>query len=497
MTSNININSNSNSNSNSSIYNDTSSILYNYAITRTLFDSKNKNAIENEITKLLLLQFDLIVANSSNNPAITAKDNLDNVIRIFFKDVINEQGQVGVPLVKINGSYQPVKTLGQLKDVILKYNFREKMSILRNFASKTNDCFMYSILIEYYENRESGQTGQTNAFKTKYPMLNTTFLDESILLIENILGFDIIETANCYQDLRGSGTLITSGCTEKKRFYREIQSDYIANKTQSPITLCWLWHPLVYGVPYQDVVKLPADNYVKKLSTSYTGNNTTLIPNCMSDIYSKYPLFPPLSEREQMYIKDKGGNVLVDGLYQRPPWTPPICYMKPIEPYSFSVNLQKRYKKYSVSNLSGHVMIFLIMAKYFKNPVDNQPINMNMIVLASILFMVPYNHSIHEIFQAAKMMGVNTNYSIKNTDLDNINMLLSATNLTPIVLPNQASWVSPQKRNTFEGTYTKGGKSRMQKQTRRIKKSKQSKQSKQSKKTKKTKGLRRSKNKRM
>ena len=44
-------------------------------------------------------------------------------------------------------------TLSELKDVILKYNFREKMSILRNFASKTNDCFMYSILIEYYENR--------------------------------------------------------------------------------------------------------------------------------------------------------------------------------------------------------------------------------------------------------------------------------------------------------------------------------------------------------
>jgi hypothetical protein len=309
---------------------------------------------------------------------------------------------------------------------------------------------MYSILIEYYENR---QRGQIDVFIKKYPMLNISFLDESILLIENILGFDIIETANCYQDIRGSGNPITSGCTENKRLYREIQEDYTANKSQSPITLCWLWHPLVYGVPYQDVVKLPADNAVKKLSTSYTGNNREVIPNCMSDIYSKYPLFPPLSQREQNYIKSKGGNFLVDRLYQRPPWTPPICYMKPIEPYSFSVNLQKRYKKYSVSNLSGHVMIFLIMAKYFKNPLDNQPINMNMIVLASILFMVPYNHSIHEIFQAAKMMGVNTNYSIKNTDLDNINMLLSATNLTPIVLPTQASWISTQRQRSS----SKGG----------------------------------------
>ena len=220
MTSNINSNNSNNSNNsiNNSIYNDTSSVLYNYAIARTLFDGKNKSVIENEVTKLIYLQFDLIVANSINNPSISAKDNLDNVINIFFKDVINEQGQLGVPLVKLNGSYQPIQTLGELKDVILKYNFREKMSILRNFASKTNDCFMYSILIEYYENR---QIGQSDAFITKYPMLNTTFLDESILLIENILGFDIIETANCYQDLRGSGTAITSGCTENKRLYRD------------------------------------------------------------------------------------------------------------------------------------------------------------------------------------------------------------------------------------------------------------------------------------
>jgi hypothetical protein len=207
----------------------------------------------------------------------------------------------------------------------------------------------------------------------------------------------------------------------------------------------------------------------------------------MSDIYSKYPLFPPLSQREQKYITGKGRRVLVDGLYQRPPWTPPICYMKPIEPYSFSVNLQKRYNKYSVSNLSGHVMIFLIMAKYFKNPTDNTNINMNLIVLASILFMVPYNHSIHEIFQAAKMMGVNTNYSIKKTDLENINTLLSATNLKPIVLPTQASWTIAQKRSEFKGKYPNGGKYQNRKKTKRSKKSKKTKRYKRSKNTRRTK----------
>jgi hypothetical protein len=138
--------------------------------------------------------------------------------------------------------------------------------------------------------------------------------------------------------------------------------------------------------------------------------------------------------------------------------------MKPIEPFSFSVNLQKRYKKYAVSNLSGHVMLFLIMAKYFNG------INLNLIILANVLFMVPYNHSIHEIFQAAKMMGINTNYSIQDTDLDNINEFLESNGLVPIVLPTQASWIpagdskslsrtsSSTSASTSSSSYSKGGK---------------------------------------
>jgi len=43
MTSNINSN-NSNNSINNSIYNDTSSVLYNYAIARTLFDGKKTKA---------------------------------------------------------------------------------------------------------------------------------------------------------------------------------------------------------------------------------------------------------------------------------------------------------------------------------------------------------------------------------------------------------------------------------------------------------------------
>jgi hypothetical protein len=148
----------------------------------------------------------------------------------------------------------------------------------------------------------------------------------------------------------------------------------------------------------------------------------------MTDTFQYFPIFPPLSIREKKYMKQDAINVdpLVDNLYERPPWTPPICYMKPIEPISFSLNIQKRYNKFFVSNLSGHVMLFLIISRYFKD------INLNLIILASIIYMVPYNHSINEILKAANLVDVNTNYSIKKTDLENINNILTNNGLIPI-----------------------------------------------------------------
>ena len=88
--------------------------------------------------------------------------------------------------------------------------------------------------------------------------------------------------------------------------------------------------------------------------------------------------------------------------------------------------------------------------------------------------MVPYNHSIHEIFQAAKMMGINTNYSIQDTDLDNINEFLESNGLVPIVLPTQASWIpagdsKSLSRTNSSSSYSKGGKNKTKRRhTRRL-----------------------------
>jgi len=436
---------------------DTSKITYNYTIARALFDnSSNKNKISNEVNKLILAQIDLLITKSSSNDAIMEKDKLQIIKSVFFKDVINEQGQLGEPLIKIEGKYKPVKTIAELKNsYIPSLNFREKMTMAKNFASKTNDCKMYSILLEYNLSKNIGQEAILT-FTKKYPMLNINYLDESIKLVEEILGFGISETSKCYNDMNGTTEINRAGC---KPLYKMVQEEYIKEPTQSPITLCWLWHPLVYGVHYQDVIKLPSQNLVKKLSASYTGNKKELIPDCMTETFSRFPIFPSLSQREKNYIKKNmpSNSFLVDGLYQRPPWTPPICYMKPLEPASFSVNLQKRYNKYFVSNLSGHVMLFLIMSKYFKN------INLNYIILANILYMVPYNHSIHEIFQAAKMMDINTQYSIKKTDLENINNFLKDNQLKEISLPTQAKWIQKSQ----DGKTLLGGKGKTRKHTNR------------------------------
>jgi hypothetical protein len=255
-------------------------------------------------------------------------------------------------------------------------------------------------------------------------MLNLNYVTDTVILIENILGFDIMEVDKCYNNMNGDEIIKTTKCSP---YYEMMQKEFLSDPKSSPITICWLWHALVYGVPFQDVLKLPANNRIKQISTSFK-KNTLSIDTCMTDTFQYFPIFPPLSIREKKYMKQDAINVdpLVDNLYERPPWTPPICYMKPIEPISFSLNIQKRYNKFFVSNLSGHVMLFLIISRYFKD------INLNLIILASIIYMVPYNHSINEILKAANLVDVNTNYSIKKTDLENINNILTNNGLIPI-----------------------------------------------------------------
>jgi len=400
----------------SSVKMDTSSVAYNYAIAITLYKSQNMTKIKAEIIQLINYLFSLVEskyqAEQWNDIQI-----LSEIKKIFFFDIMNEGGQLGEPLIKPPGSrnFVPVKNLKELNEQFVpSLNIRELMSIIKNFQRSDSTCFMFSIVIEYQINK---QKENISRFQNKYPMLDINHIEKTIKLIESILGFDILEVNKCYTDLKGTEERKNIiGC---KPLYLMMQNEFLSSDRQfsSPITICWLWHALIYGVPYQDVLKLPSSNYIKSMTSSY--ETQPVKTDCMIQVFQYFPIFPPLSEREKNYIKSKGINPLIEGLYQRPPWTPPICYMKPIEPLSFSLNLQKRYNKYFVSNLSGHTMIFILVARFFNN------INLNVIILACIVFMTPYNHSIHEIFKAAQIVGANDNYNITLSDLQNLNNLLT------------------------------------------------------------------------
>jgi len=447
---------------------DTSSVAYNYAIAHTLFKSQNMKNIKEEIIKLISDQINLV--ETSYSSIGWNENDIFNEIKkkILFFDLMNEAGQLGEPLIKPQSSPKlvPVKNLLELKqNFIPSLNIRELMSIVKNFQRPDSSCFMFSIVIEYQTYKESNNITE---FQKKYPTLDINHIEKTIDLIESILGFNILEVNQCYNNLNGQEITNRSGC---KPLYLMMQEEFLNPETKkysSPITICWLWHALIYGIPYQDVQKLPAQNYIKQMSRSYE-KQTSINTDCISHVFQYFPIFPPLSNREKKYIKSNGVNPKIDKLYERPPWTPPICYMKPIEPLSFSLNLQKKYNKYFVSNLSGHTMIYILLARFFNN------INLNIIILASIVFMTPYNHSIHEIFKAAQIVGVNDNYNIKLSDLDNLNNLLTLIDYTPLelsVVQSEYNSIVDKIPNTsiYYPKVLNGGKKK--RKSKRIKKSK-------------------------
>lgn len=449
----------------------TSSVAYNYAIAITLYKSQNMAGIKAEIIKLITNQMSLVQLKYKKI-GWNENDIFTEIKKIFFFDLLNEAGQIGLPFIKPKGysNLEPVKNLFELKEnFIPNLNIRELMSIIKNFQRPESSCFMFSIVIEYqiFKNQNNLMD-----FQLKYPMLDINHIEKTIVLIESILGFNILEVNKCYNNLNGEIVEPGAGC---KPLYMMMQEEFLdpaTRKYSSPITICWLWHALIYGVPYQDVQKLPAQNYIKQMSTSY--EKKTIDADCINKVFQYFPIFPPLSTQEKKYINSKGVNPLVDKLYERPPWTPPICYMKPIEPLNFSLNLQKRYNKYFVSNLSGHTMIFILLARFFND------ININVIILACIVFMTPYNHSIHEIFKAAQIVGANDNYNIKSSDLENLNKLLTKIDYTPLnirqveaeynsiinKIPNNSIY-NPNYPNSL-----KGGKRKNKSKHKRVKKSK-------------------------
>lgn len=387
----------------------------------------NLELITKVVRNLLAKMISLVVAhteqkNKTQGNIYTPAYLAEYLRKTFFKDIPTEGGQTGIAkllLLPTQGgkpSFTSFKNPYELIDMVLpKMNIRELMTMVKNFQRSENDCIMYEVILTFKEViKYSDSTGKTdmiiNFFKIYY-MLSFEEMMESIKRIENILGFPIEETYKCYTRNDKTGQLEdrTAGCTEDNMLYNVIQKEVLEKHTTGPIpvTLCYLWHPLIYGIPYQDVIKLQdksGSNPVQNMLVSFVPEkDTAKLEKCVKNLFSEYPIVPPLSENELIYVSEKG-NKFVDMRFS--PTKPTYCYLKAKSPESLTLKVRRKYDVFSVGNISGHTILFLQMAKYFTG------IDLKIIMLACILYMVPYNHSINEIFQAGKLMNVFPDYNI-------------------------------------------------------------------------------------
>lgn len=447
---------------------DTSTIEYEYTIINQLYENKTiYTAILNEVKKIINSQIDLLYNEHDgtilyekkgttinyNDPVI---EKIQMVSSILFKNIPIETGQIGNDIYvfdytqgKKTKSKTQIKTINDLYKVVDTLNLRESMTVLKNFHRGNNNCFMYKILLKY---KQSIIDNKQQEFIEQYPMLNIDTINSSIEFIENTLGIDILTTKDSYNIKLSNNKLNILNKIEKTTrqtlpFYEFIEKN---NNYNNPITLCYLWHPLSVQIPYQVLTKMSQENILTNIVNSFKminkdKNSVDKAVNCTKEKVKLYPPVPPLSNNEINYLNLNGKT---DNWIDNIKWKPSICYHTEIQPNSFVLKQLKKENKLSISNYSGHTSLLLMICSYFKN------VNYELLVLANMIWTVPYNHSIHEVFMGSKMMNVFPEYNYKESSFKNVNTLLEKVNLP--TLTNSAVWNG--KTYVYEQNTQNGGK---------------------------------------
>lgn len=438
---------------------DTSTIEYEYTIISQLYEKKKiYNAVLNQINSIIFDQINLLYNYYTNENIIPIPeiDKIKNITNILFKNIPFETGQIGNDIYvydytqgKKTKTQTMIKTKTDIINVIKKFNIRESMTMIKNFHRGDNNCFMYKIILLY---KSSIQTNSVADFIKKYPMLNIQTLNESITFIENILGIDISLTKDHYKIENKNNKLTILNKIEKQSrqslpLYESIDQN---NNYNNPVTLCYLWHPLSVQIPYQVLTKISYDNVLKDLINSFKAikineTNKDKLEKCLEEKLTKYPPIPTLSVNEINYLKsfskkntDKSSTVDSKNsndrliFFKDIKWKPAICYHEAIDPKSFILKELTSIRKLSISNYSGHTSLLIMISSYFNN------VNYELIILASLLWTVPYNHSINEVFMGGKMMNVFTEYDYKLSSFKNVNTILSKNGLPQ--LDNKINW---------------------------------------------------------
>lgn len=425
----------------------TSSIEYEYTIISQLYEKKQiYNAILNQIHSIIVDQINLLYNyyTNENEVSIPEIDKIKKVTTILFKNIPFETGQIGNDIYiydytqgKKTKTQTTIKNKSDIINVTKKFNIRESMTVIKNFHRGNNNCFMYKMLLIY---KSAIETNTVESFIKKYPMLNIQTLKESITFIENILGIDMSLTKHHYNIEKKDNKLKILDKVERQSrqtlpLYEFIQQN---NNYNNPVTLCYLWHPLSVQIPYQILTKMSVNNTVNDLVNSFKSidnNNIDNAKTCTSEIVKKYPPIPPLSTNELNYLNKSSNNndqINKNDWVNNIKWKPSICYHTEIIPTSFVLQQLKNANKLSISNYSGHTSLLLMISSYFNN------VNYELLILANMLWTVPYNHSINEVFMGAKMMNVYTEYNYKLSSFENVNTILLKNSLP--TLDEKINW---------------------------------------------------------
>jgi hypothetical protein len=379
---------------------DDENMNYEYKITKKIYLEYNK-IILNELNKIIIGYIELIIRLLQNKN----KDDsyiLDFCKKNIFTDITSEYGHI-----KTDKLFSTLNTFADLIDLSKQLNIREKMTFIKNFQRTLElNCLMYEMLLEYKKDKI--------LFKSIYNNVDTNHIDKIIKTIENLMDFKIEETDLCYDD-----DYNLSDCNEKnKKLYNKINDSKEKFENEYP-NLCSLWLPVVYLFSYQNSLKGEKYNRLNKLIKTFVPKKVAN-PDCIIEIFKKYPLIEPLTTYEKDFLQSKSYDE------NNLPYKLVVCSFDKIN--SFYLKLRSRKNKLSISYSSGHAILFLLISNYIKN------INLYYVILAIIIWLTPYNHSINEILSASKQYGLLDEYNYDISSLENINILLKKINLEEISL---------------------------------------------------------------
>ena len=361
-------------------------ISYEYNIVFAL-NTKYNADIKNELLKVVLLIINMIEITITNK-------SLEFLCSLFFSEIVTNYGNIG---------NQTITTKQELTDLINVMNIRELFTIINNFRQKI-DCFMFELLLNYEKSPET--------FMQQYPFLDEMYIKYIINFIENMLDVDILDLTLCYNE-----HLIVPCEPDKLPFYRSVHNDVLTYPTWNYSNICSLWLPSTYGNTNQLLTKESKANKLYDIVAKSIKKNTNNHADCTKHMNENFPFVEPLSDKENEFLKSKSSDNN-KFLYA-------ICNSEPNNA-NFSTQLRKKYNKLQVSYTSGHTVIMLMICKYFKN------INLGLITLGCIIWLVPNNHSITEIFLAAKKLNVFNDYKLKQDTYESVNEMLALCGLSKL-----------------------------------------------------------------